>query len=197
MNPLSAKRRSELRAQAHTLSPLVIIGDKGLTDLVVAEIDRSLKAHELIKVRAAAGERAQRDIWLETICERLGAHAVQQIGKVFVIYRERPEEEPAPRAPKAGDSRRRPKVEVVSTRGKLAQRARDAAKQRQRDIREMKAKGKIPANAKIGPAYDLAARDRADGDRDDGATRTSRPRSRTPSPLPESGPRRRRPRTSR
>ena len=191
MSTLSAKRRSELRAQAHTLSPLVIIGDKGLTDLVVAEIDRSLKAHELIKVRASAGERAQRDIWLETICERLGAHAVQQIGKIFVIYREKPEEEAAPKAPKSGEVRRRPKVEVVSTRGKLAQRARDVAKQRQRDIADMKAKGKIPANAKIGPGVKLDLDDDAD------ATRTSRPRSRTPSPLPESAPRRRRPRTSR
>ena len=52
MNPLTAKRRSELRAEAHKLSPVVIIGDKGLTDEVMAEIDRSLKAHELIKVRA-------------------------------------------------------------------------------------------------------------------------------------------------
>jgi putative YhbY family RNA-binding protein len=197
MTPLSAKRRSELRAQAHALNPLVIIGDKGLTDEVIAEIDRSLKAHELIKVRASSAAREQRDVWLETICERLAAHAVQQIGKVFVLYREKPEEEPAPKAPRPDGTRRRPKVEVVSARGKLAQRARDAAKQRQRDIREMKAKGKIPANAKIGPAYDLKAREREVGDRDDAAIRTSRPRSRTPSPLPESGPRRRRPRTSR
>jgi RNA-binding protein len=191
MRPLPAKRRSELRAQAHTLSPLVIIGDKGLTDEVVAEVDRSLKAHELIKVRAASGKREQRDIWLETICERLGAHPVQQIGKVFVIYRENPEEPPAPKVAKSADVRRRPKTEVVTTRGKLAQRARDVAKQRQRDIAEMKAKGKIPANAKIGPGVKLELGD------DSEATRTSRPRSRTPSPLPASAPPRRRPRTSR
>ena len=93
MIPLPSKKRSELRAAAHKLTPVVIIGDKGLTDEVVAEIDRSLKAHELIKVRAAAGERDARDVWLETICERLAAHPVQQIGKVFVIYRENPKEE--------------------------------------------------------------------------------------------------------
>jgi putative YhbY family RNA-binding protein len=89
---LSAKRRSELRAEAHKLTPVVIIGDKGLTDVVIAEIDRSLKAHELIKVRAATDDRDARDTWLGTICERLGAHAVQQIGKVFVVYRENPKE---------------------------------------------------------------------------------------------------------
>lgn len=178
MQPLSAKRRSELRAEAHRLGPLVIIGDKGLTDGVIAEIDRSLKAHELIKVRAS-GEREQRDIWLETICERLQAHPVQQIGKIFVLYREEPrEEKPAPKA-KPDEGRKRTRGEVVSSRGKLAQRARDAAKQRQRDIAEMKAKGKIPANAKIGPAVKLESL----GKDDDAG--------------PGSEPRRRRARTSR
>ena len=91
MIPLSPKKRSELRAEAHKLNPLVIIGDKGLTDEVVTEIDRTLKAHELIKIRASTDDRDARDAWLETICERLQAHPVQQIGKVFVVYRENPE----------------------------------------------------------------------------------------------------------
>ncbi|MGZ5583190.1 MAG: ribosome assembly RNA-binding protein YhbY [Usitatibacter sp.] len=86
--PLTTKRRSELRAEAHKLAPVVIIGDKGLTDEVTAEIDRALKAHELIKVRAATDERAARGAWMERICEKLQAHPVQAIGKVLVIYRE-------------------------------------------------------------------------------------------------------------
>jgi RNA-binding protein len=188
--PLSAKRRSELRAEAHNLSPIVLIGDKGLTDLVIAEIDRSLRAHELIKVRAASSAREQRDVWLETICERLQAHPVQQIGKVFVIYREKPEEEPAAKAP-AEPGRRQPKREVVSDRGRQAQRARDAQKQKARDIADMIRKGKI--QPKPGPR---SASTEPDAD-DETARRTARPRSRTPSPLPESAPRRRRPRTSR
>jgi RNA-binding protein len=101
---LSPKKRSELRAEAHKLSPVVIIGDKGLTDVVVAEIDRSLKAHELIKVRAATDDRDARDTWLEAICERLQAHAVQQIGKVFVLYRENPKD-PKEKKPKAASPR--------------------------------------------------------------------------------------------
>ena len=122
MSPLPSKRRSELRAEAHKLTPVVIIGDKGLTDEVMTEIDRSLKAHELIKVRAATNERDARDIWLETICERLAAHAVQQIGKVFVLYRENPQEEkpatrtsrprsrtPSPR-PASAPPKRRPRT---------------------------------------------------------------------------------------
>jgi len=77
-----------LRAQAHRLDPVVIVGDKGLTDEVIAEIDRSLKAHELIKIRAATDDRDARGLWMEKICERLDAQAIQQIGKILVVYRE-------------------------------------------------------------------------------------------------------------
>lgn len=98
---LPAKRRSELRAEAHKLTPVVIIGDKGLTEEVIAEIDRSLKAHELIKVRAFTDDRKARGDWLEAICGRLEAHPVQRIGKVFVLYRENPKEEAPKRKPRA------------------------------------------------------------------------------------------------
>jgi putative YhbY family RNA-binding protein len=96
--PLTPSRRSELRSQAHKLDPIVIIGDKGLTDEVLAEIDRSLKAHELIKIRAGTDDRDARSLWMEKICERLQAAAVQQIGKILVVYREnfdKPREKPA------------------------------------------------------------------------------------------------------
>ena len=110
MPALSAKQRSDLRAQAHKLKPTVIIGDKGLTDPVVAEIDRALKAHELIKIRASTDDRDARDLWLESICQKLEAHPVQQIGKMFVIYRQKPQEEKAPPARPA------PKSETVKQR---------------------------------------------------------------------------------
>jgi RNA-binding protein len=124
---LTPSRRSELRAQAHKLSPVVIIGDKGLTDSVVAEVERALKAHELIKVRAATDDRAARGTWMETLCQRLDAHPVQAIGKVLVIYREnfdKPrEKKPEVRAkrseekPTAGKRRpRTSKPEPVATR---------------------------------------------------------------------------------
>ena len=198
MSPLPSKRRSELRAEAHKLTPIVIIGDKGLTDTVVAEIDRSLRAHELIKVRAASGERDVRDAWLESICQRLQAHPVQQIGKVFVIYRENPEEKPAPgpsRSGSRGDERKggARKAEVLTPLGKERQRARDAEKRKQRDVEDMVRKGKIPAKGKSGPRANLGSARGVDAE----ATGTSRPRSRTPSPPLESAPPRRRPRTSR
>jgi RNA-binding protein len=118
MIPLSSQKRSELRAQAHQLTPVVIIGDKGLTDEVMAEIDRSLTAHELIKVRAASAERDARDVWIESICERLAAHPVQQIGKIFVLYRENLEKAAKVKkaaAAAARAARRKPEPELKRT----------------------------------------------------------------------------------
>lgn len=91
MPALTTARRSELRAQAHGLSPVVMIGDKGLTDAIVAETDRALTAHELIKVKAASDDREARSAWMAELCERLGAQPVQSIGKILVLWRENPE----------------------------------------------------------------------------------------------------------
>jgi len=89
---LSPAERKELKARAHKLDPVVVIGSKGLTDEVVKEIDLALKAHELIKVRAADLERDEREPILNEIVFRTQAEAVQIIGKIFVIFRKRVDE---------------------------------------------------------------------------------------------------------
>ena len=89
---LSSADRKELKARAHSLEPVVIIGAKGLTDEVVAEIDRALSVHQLIKVRGPTIERAYREQVFKDICDRTGAAAVQQVGKVFVLFRKRDEQ---------------------------------------------------------------------------------------------------------
>lgn len=86
---LSATERRAMKARAHSLEPVVIVGAKGLTDEVVKEIDGALKAHELIKVRAAELERQDRKPLVEQILSRTGSELVQQVGKVFVLYRKR------------------------------------------------------------------------------------------------------------
>ena len=88
---LSPAERKELRARAHKLDPVVMIGAKGLTDEVVKEVDLALKAHELVKVRAPSLERGAREVALQALCERTGAEPVQQIGKVLVVYRKNEE----------------------------------------------------------------------------------------------------------
>ena len=89
---LTSSERKALKAKAHKLDPVVHIGAKGLTDEVIAEIDRALRAHELIKVRAATLDRRARDGALGSICERTQAEEVQHIGKVFVLFRKNNDE---------------------------------------------------------------------------------------------------------
>jgi len=83
--------RKALKARAHKLEPVVTIGNKGLTPEVIAEIDRALSAHELIKVRAPALDRDAREVAFVAICQQTKAEAVQHIGKVFVLFRKKDE----------------------------------------------------------------------------------------------------------
>ena len=87
---LTSAEKRKFKAQAHALDPVVIVGGKGLTDAVIAEVELALKAHELIKVRAPSLDRDERAIAFAAICERTGAALVQQVGKVLVAYRKRP-----------------------------------------------------------------------------------------------------------
>ncbi len=86
---LSPMQRKELKARAHKLDPVVLIGAKCLTDEVLKEVELALEAHELIKVRAPGLERDAREVVFQALCERTGAESVQAVGKVLVIYRKR------------------------------------------------------------------------------------------------------------
>jgi RNA-binding protein len=88
---LTAALRKALKAKAHKLDPVVHVGAKGLTDEVIAEIDRALHAHELIKGRAASLDRDAREEAFGRIAEKTGAQAVQHIGKVLVLFRKNDE----------------------------------------------------------------------------------------------------------
>ncbi|RZT41741.1 YhbY family RNA-binding protein [Cupriavidus agavae] len=83
-------QRSELRSRAHGLNPVVMIGAEGLTPSVLAEIDRSLAAHDLIKVRVFGDERDARIAIYDAICDELHAAPIQHIGKLLVIWRPGP-----------------------------------------------------------------------------------------------------------
>ena len=90
MKRLSPAERQRLKGKAHKLDPVVFVGAHGLSASLIAEIDRSLKIHELIKVRVSA-DRDEREAMLEEICAKTGAQPVQHIGKVLVLFRENPE----------------------------------------------------------------------------------------------------------
>ena len=84
---LSPEQRREFRAIAHNLKPVIIVGDKGLSEGLQEELERALNDHELIKIKVASQEREARQAAIEALCESSGAELVQTIGKVAVILR--------------------------------------------------------------------------------------------------------------
>jgi putative YhbY family RNA-binding protein len=88
---LTPSERKEKRADAHHLSPVVMIGGDGLTPAVVKEIDLALNAHGLLKVRVFSDDRTARDAMLATLSDQLNAAPIQHIGKLLVLWRPMPE----------------------------------------------------------------------------------------------------------
>jgi len=92
---LSPRERARLKARAHPLEPVVQVGHGGLTEAVVAEVDRALAAHELIKVRVGVTDRHDRAHVCESLSVKTDAAVVQQVGKVVVLWRPRGDEDEA------------------------------------------------------------------------------------------------------
>lgn len=84
---LSAAQRREYRSIAHNLKPIIIIGDKGLSDGLMQELERALDDHELIKVKVASNDRDARSEVISELCSQSGAELVQTIGKIAVVLR--------------------------------------------------------------------------------------------------------------
>jgi RNA-binding protein len=76
-----------LRSRAHHLKPVVRVGDKGITDNLLVELNRALEDHELIKVNIAGAEREERRALTAALCQASGAELVQMIGRISVLYR--------------------------------------------------------------------------------------------------------------
>ena len=83
---LNNKQIKFLRTQGHSLSPIVTVADKGLTENVMMAIEEALDIHELVKVKVRQ-QREQRDPLYKEICQKTGALEVQKIGMVLLIYR--------------------------------------------------------------------------------------------------------------
>ncbi|MBK9117258.1 MAG: YhbY family RNA-binding protein [Betaproteobacteria bacterium] len=114
MKPLSPAERRALRAQAHHLDPVVLVGQHGLTPAVLHEIDLALLKHELVKVRIATDDRAAREAALVQLAADLECAPVQHLGKVLVLWRPNPDKKqketppPAPRPARRTSGRRAP-----------------------------------------------------------------------------------------
>lgn len=124
---LSAAERRALKSRAHPLRPVLIVGSKGLTESVMKEAEVALKSHELIKVKLASDDREERANQFHALAAALAAIPVQQIGKIAVLYREKPEEPKAP-APRTRASAAPP----ASSRARAASRPPSSAPKRDR-----------------------------------------------------------------
>lgn len=91
------KQKWYLRGLAHDLKPVVMLGNKGLTETVEAEIDKALSHHELIKIKVSGAEKAERQAILSTIAKSRGAELIVSIGHIAAFYR--PAKEPTIKLP--------------------------------------------------------------------------------------------------
>ena len=92
---LTPRERAHLKGRAHALEPIVQVGQGGLSDAVLAELERALTAHGLIKVKINGTDRVARRAVADDICARTEAAPVQQVGKIIVLWRPTPEEQSA------------------------------------------------------------------------------------------------------
>ena len=88
--PLTSAQIRELKKQAHSLKPVVMVGQHGLSESVLAEIDSTLDIHELIKVKLAGADKDDREEMSKAIVEATSASLVQIIGRVAIFYRPNP-----------------------------------------------------------------------------------------------------------
>ena len=125
---LTVQERKAHRAEAHHLSPVVMIGADGLTPAVLKETDAALNAHGLIKIRVLGDDRAARDAMYQQLADELNAAPIQHIGKLLVLWRPIPEKEkafdedrmPGPRDVKVlkfGKAGQRPEVKQLRVLG--------------------------------------------------------------------------------
>jgi RNA-binding protein len=93
MQPLNRKHIQYLRALAHNLKPVVMVGNKGMTQAVIEETDRALTHHELIKVKLAGADHEQRAALAESLCRQTDAVQVNLIGRIVTLYRDNPDQQ--------------------------------------------------------------------------------------------------------
>lgn len=86
---LSNAQKRYLRGLAHDLKPVLLVGSKGVSEGVLAELEQVLEQHELIKAKVAAGERELRDEWIAALVAGSGAALVGRIGNIAILYRRR------------------------------------------------------------------------------------------------------------
>ena len=94
MAALSIQERKRLSQIGHALNPVVMLGDKGLSEGVTEELNRALNDHELIKVKIVAEDREARAALISEVAAVSGAEVVQTIGKIALLYKKAAKQNP-------------------------------------------------------------------------------------------------------
>lgn len=89
ISKLSPKEKKILKAKAHHLNPIIIIGQNGLTQPVLDEIEIALEHHELIKIKANQHDKEDCNTYANEVCQSLKAEFIGRIGKTLIIYRKK------------------------------------------------------------------------------------------------------------
>ena len=87
MEPLKGSQRKYLRASAHSLKPLVMVGAKGVTPQLIGSVDLALKDHELIKVKFIEFKESKKEISAQ-IAQATQSELVGLIGNIAILYRQ-------------------------------------------------------------------------------------------------------------
>jgi RNA-binding protein len=85
---LSNKQKQHLKGLAHSLKPIVQLGNNGLTEGVLAEIELAINHHELIKIKVASDDKEEKSLFMEAIIRETQAVKVQSIGHTLVLYKQ-------------------------------------------------------------------------------------------------------------
>ena len=88
---LTSPEKRALKARAHALKPVVIVGQQGVTPGVLAAVGEALDVHELIKVRLPASEKPAQAARIQQLAQDLAAEVIGFIGRVLILYRKRPD----------------------------------------------------------------------------------------------------------
>ena len=87
---LSQEQKKQFKSIGHHLKPVLIVAENGLSEGVLAELERALADHELIKIQLRIVEREDRRALIDGLCEAAGCELVQSIGKMALVYRRNP-----------------------------------------------------------------------------------------------------------
>ena len=97
--PITEKQKRWLKKQVHHLKPVVTVGQAGVTEPVLAELEIALDHHELVKVKVNAGEREERDAAVQMIANRTASVLITRIGNTAAFFRANPEKKAPMRLP--------------------------------------------------------------------------------------------------